>query len=202
MGSSEGLFFSLLNWDVHVLIMQQLQPSDLLSLSEASIKASQLVQTYAETRIRPRMLEFLSKRPLTHVELEIKSLLEQKMKNWLEAAAMLVDHSGVDLSSPGVRQLRREHVYNADEFSWLDTPKYIEWKHNEALGRDIVKLHLVWFLYFRKAFVDVQPGKHFYLRQSRRSRRASLCFFCFFLNSLWGTIRLFWTAVQAESDNQ
>ncbi len=70
--ADDCLFLSMLTWDVQELIMRHLDLTDLLALSKTGRSAQRLVEDFAQARIRPRVVAFLSQQQLTHAEMEIR----------------------------------------------------------------------------------------------------------------------------------
>lgn len=160
-------FFDLSNDDIYEMILERLSTRDLVALMRTSRRAKATVDSFVRHSVYKgdritRLRHFLANNPLTMSELVMKRRLDKLHSAMGDEFVSVIHLRGVRAMSEqyGVGSvIRREHVFNADDFPHLGNPSYIVREFKDEINREVVVLRSVCWLHFVKYFDNVPKGK-------------------------------------------
>ena len=151
---------STINDELMEKILANLELKDLVSLCKTSKKMKEHVQNFSLHYVlsysrMDRLLEFINCEILNPSELMLKKRITQHEPVNLKTSVQYL--KWVKLYG---HMIRRYSITEAEEFPHYGNPSYIRRQPYPLLGRDIVRLKTVCWLYFKKNLPQVPAGKY------------------------------------------
>jgi len=154
--------------DIFEMVLDRVSTRDLVALMVTSNSAKGVIDQYVEHRLKKDqrldvLKNFLSTNPLILQEVQARRKLEklkaQKGDRHVNVVHLKLVRSILDKIGTG-SLIRREHVYDADDFPHLGNPAYIVRHGSDELNREVVHLREVCWLHFVKDFKAVPRGRY------------------------------------------